>query len=149
METSLSKAELGTLGEELVAGWLRSQGWQIQARQWHCRWGELDLVMSQGPANATGTLAFVEVKTRSHGNWDADGLMAITRSKQAKLWKAAQLYLLKHPQWNMATCRFDVALVASRRGQSHTPKADKRQLPLSDQSYLLLQDYIEGAFDAV
>lgn len=148
MATELSKAELGDLGESLVAGWLRSQGWHLQSRQWHCTYGELDLVVSKGPANASGVLVFVEVKTRSSGNWDAYGLMAITRSKQAKLWKSARIYLLKHPQWTEATCRFDVALVACHRGQPPTALAATKTCQVNDQQYLMLQDYIDAAFDA-
>jgi putative endonuclease len=148
MTTELGKAELGNLGESLVAEWLRSQGWHLQARQWHCTYGELDLVVSRGPANAVGTLAFVEVKTRSSGNWDAYGLMAITRSKQAKLWKSARIYLLKHPQWTDAICRFDVALVASHRGKAPANLAPEKVLQVNDQHYLMLQDYIDSAFDA-
>ncbi|TVQ08835.1 MAG: YraN family protein [Leptolyngbya sp. DLM2.Bin27] len=147
----MSKTELGTLGETLVANWLQSQGWRLCDRQWHCRWGELDLVMAQGPADRRGQLIFVEVKTRSQGNWDAYGLMAITRSKQAKLWKAAQLYLLKQPQWAEATCRFDIALVACRSGQQPTAAASPnpaKYLAVDDGRYLMLQDYIENAFDA-
>jgi putative endonuclease len=143
----IAKAELGTLGENLVAHWLTNQGWHLQARQWHCTYGELDLVVAQGPANANGYLTFVEVKTRSQGNWDADGLMAITRTKQAKLWKSAQIYLLKHPQWATATCRFDVALVACRPSVPPAAQRD-RYLKLDDGRYLVLQDYIDCAFDA-
>ncbi|WP_240966600.1 YraN family protein [Nodosilinea sp. P-1105] len=147
MAEPMTKGELGTSGEDLVAQWLLAQGWQPLARQWHCRWGELDLVMACGPAGSSGHLTFVEVKTRSQGNWDADGLMAITRSKQAKLWKAAQLYLLKQPQWADATCRFDVALVACRRGAIPTSGDPNRYLDLADGRYLVLQDYIDCAFD--
>jgi putative endonuclease len=148
MTAELSKAELGDLGESLVAGWLRSQGWHLQTRQWHCTYGELDLVASKGPANASGTLAFVEVKTRSSGNWDAYGLMSITRSKQAKLWKSARIYLLKHPQWTDATCRFDVALVACHPGKSPAHLIPEKTLQVNEQKYLMLQDYIDSAFEA-
>jgi putative endonuclease len=155
MAIELSKTELGTLGETLVANWLESQGWRQCDRQWRCRLGELDLIMAKGPADRRGQLAFVEVKTRSQGNWDAYGLMAITRSKQAKLWKAAQLYLLKQPQWAEATCRFDVALVACRSGQkpgqiptSAASPNPANYLAVDDTRYLMLQDYIENAFDA-
>lgn len=155
MAAELSKTELGTLGETLVSNWLVAQGWRPCDRQWHCRWGELDLVMAKGPAGSQGRLAFVEVKTRSQGNWDAYGLMAITRSKQAKLWKAAQLYLLKQPQWAEATCRFDVALVACRHGQNPDQKPtaaaslnSAKYLAVDETHYLMLQDYIENAFDA-
>ncbi|MBE9156790.1 YraN family protein [Nodosilinea sp. LEGE 06152] len=150
MTAELSKTELGTLGETLVANWLQTQGWRQCDRQWHCRWGELDLIVAKGPASRDGQLAFVEVKTRSQGNWDAYGLMAITRSKQAKLWKAAQLYLLQHPQWAEAACRFDVALVACRHQAGGTPLTSAnsaRQMRLDDRRYLVLQDYIDNAFD--
>ncbi len=148
MTAELNRAELGNLGESLVAGWLRSQGWHLQTRQWHCTYGELDLVVSKGPASSSGMLAFVEVKTRSSGNWDAYGLMSITRSKQAKLWKTARIYLLKHPQWTDATCRFDVALVACHRGTAPGAMPETKQLQVNDHQYLVLQDYIDAAFDA-
>jgi putative endonuclease len=148
MADPLTTAELGTLGENLVAQWLQARRWVVQARQWHCRLGELDLVMAQGLPGSQGHLAFVEVKTRSQGNWDADGLMAITRRKQAKLWKTAQLYLLKQPQWAEATCRFDVALVACRQGAAPGGTDPSRWWDLGDGRYLVLQDYIDCAFDA-
>ncbi len=147
MVKPFTTVDLGTLGETLVANWLSIQGWQLQARQWHCAWGELDLVMARRVAASPGQMAFVEVKTRSQGNWDADGLMAITRSKQRKLSKAAQLYLLKHPQWAQAICRFDVALVTCRRGLLPSHQVE-RHLDLGDGRYLTLQDYIDSAFDA-
>ncbi|QQE64603.1 YraN family protein [Leptolyngbya sp. BL0902] len=144
---ALTPAALGTLGEDLIAQWMTARGWTVRDRQWHCTYGELDLVLTQGSPQEDGIMAFVEVKTRSQGNWDADGLMAITRSKQTKLWKAAQVYLLKHPQWANAVCRFDVALVACRASLPTATRPD-RYLALSDGRYLILQDYIDCAFDA-
>ncbi|PSN19177.1 YraN family protein [filamentous cyanobacterium CCP5] len=145
-----NRAELGTLGENLVADWLVSQGWQILDRQWHCRWGELDLIAlhdnlpNQGRLSRQG-LAFVEVKTRSQGNWDADGLMAITRSKQQKLWLAARLYLTRNPRWSDVPCRFDVALVTCRRRSGEAVRAYQDIPGIGIR--LVLQDYIEYAFD--
>jgi len=133
------RADLGRLGELLVADWLRQQGAELVAQRWHCRWGELDLVVRQPDA----LLAFVEVKTRRQGNWDADGLMALTPQKQRKLWRAAQLFLTQQPQWHNWPCRFDVALVTCQAN----PQIGLHHRPLPQSLYsLVLQDYLEGAF---
>lgn len=105
-------AQLGELGEAFVAAWLMQEGWTIEARRWRCRAGELDLVARSGQE-----LAFVEVKTRSPGNWDRNGALAITPAKQLKLLRAAELFFIQHPQWAHLARRFDVALVGrSPRG---------------------------------
>jgi putative endonuclease len=157
--TPSNQPDLGSLGEELVTQWLQERGWVVLQRRWHCRWGELDLVIAQVTPKSPEpiALAFVEVKTRSLGNWDADGALAITQRKQAKLWKAAQLFLAKYPELAELPCQFDVALVCC---QSVTPKRsparqnpDLRQASSQNSASavingyrLTLQDYIPAAF---
>jgi putative endonuclease len=120
---------LGNLGENLVIELLKAQGWQILATQWHCPWGELDIVAS----DRLTWLIFVEVKTRSFVNWDLNGAMAITKSKQKKLHLSALEFLGMHPQLSHLSCRFDVALVTSK-------------LTIRGLKNLALHTYIESAF---
>ena len=49
---------LGRRGENAACRLLRSYGWEILARNWRCRYGELDIVARDG-----GVLVFAEVKT--------------------------------------------------------------------------------------
>lgn len=147
--------EIGKLGEKLVAHWLEGQGWVILYQRWHCRWGEIDLIAR---AQSSGELVFVEVKTRSRGNWDAGGLLAITPQKQDKLCHSAALFLSEHPDLAEFPCRFDVALVLCRRSQVLSHKSSVEEFPLTElrlgqpilwQGYqLTLENYLPSAFDA-
>jgi putative endonuclease len=155
---------IGQLGEQLVAQWLRQQGWSAIIQGWRSRWGELDLVAHWSPPDQPGSvtqITFVEVKTRRAGNWDSDGLLAITPQKQAKLWTTAQLYLADYPSGALLPCRFDVALVAHRArprvqggGQvdlngNHpfdAPVVLGRWMGLGAREFCL-HTYLEGAFD--
>lgn len=160
--------DTGVLGEELVAQWLLSQGWLILHRRWRCRWGEIDIIAHQEPmlsSTQDSILAFVEVKTRSRGSWDAGGLLSVTPQKQAKLWQTAQCFLATRPDLADRVCRFDVALVRCQRlpaRQRHQPDdafpLEASAITLSqpvqlgkatviDEHQLILQDYIPSAFE--
>jgi putative endonuclease len=146
-------SSLGKHGEALVARWLEQQGWTIISRGWSCRWGELDIVTRNSALeNRHPVLAFVEVKTRSSGNWDLDGLLSITSAKQSKLWKTAQLFLTDYPHLAELSCRFDVALVTGQRLAQKSLATEQcppimLSQPIIYCGYrLTLKTYIESAF---
>ncbi|MEL6928568.1 MAG: YraN family protein [Cyanobacteria bacterium J06600_6] len=109
--------KVGDLGEYLVSRWLKLQNYELLAHNWRCRWGEIDLIVRDRQSQ---TVAFVEVKTRSANNWDSDGLLAITASKQQKLLTTASLFLAAYPDLENLPCRFDVALVSYQGRRSLT-----------------------------
>lgn len=150
LSTPQLKADAGALGEELVARWLKQQGWVILERRWHCRWGELDLVIGQPlpGSDRFGMVAFVEVKTRRDRNWDENGKLAITHQKQQKLWKTAQSFFLVNSSLADLPCRFDVALVSCEKLSGTVDLSDVNGVTvLISRGYrFTLFEYIDGAF---
>ncbi|MGL5033471.1 MAG: YraN family protein, partial [Microcystaceae cyanobacterium] len=103
---------IGQIGEDFVAQWLQQQGWQLLHQRWRSRWGEIDLIAQGKEAKkSSDILAFIEVKTRSQGNWDQGGKLAVGVTKQRKIIQTARLFLSCYPQLENFPCRFDVALV--------------------------------------
>ncbi len=49
----------GGMGENLAAEFLADKGYRVLERNWHTRWGELDII-----AQKSDVLVFVEVKTK-------------------------------------------------------------------------------------
>jgi putative endonuclease len=96
----------GAPAEQLAAAFLERQGLKILERNYHCRFGEIDLVASIGAA-----LVFVEVRARvSEAYGGAAG--SITASKRRRIVAAARHYLARHRA--SRACRFDVVLVRGR-----------------------------------
>ena len=92
----------GAAFEQRAGAELERAGLTPLARNYTTRHGELDLVMLD-----RDTVVFVEVRYRvrpGHG----DALASITRGKQDKLIRTAQLWLAAHPQHAKRPCRFDV-----------------------------------------
>ncbi|MFM7237669.1 MAG: YraN family protein, partial [Cyanobium sp.] len=73
----------GRWAEQRALRLLQSRGWRLVSRNWHCRWGELDLVLSK-----PGRLLLVEVKGRGCGARDGEGLGALRRAKRKRLARA-------------------------------------------------------------
>jgi putative endonuclease len=99
-----ARRALGASGEAAVADWYSEHGYEVVARNWRCRAGELDLIVRRGR-----TFVFCEVKTRSSDAFGAP-VEAITRDKQVRLRHLAARWLEDAPL-RPTEIRFDVASV--------------------------------------
>lgn len=99
---------LGRWGEAQAAEYLTKRGCTLVAAGWHCRFGEIDLIVQDG-----GYLAFVEVKLRRSAAF-AQAREFVDRHKQERLRTSAQLYLAQYP--TDLQPRFDVAEVYAPQG---------------------------------
>lgn len=100
----------GKAAEDLAARYLTGQGLKLLARNYRCRFGEIDLILRDGR-----TLVFAEVRMR--GNQRYGGAAAsVTGQKQQRLIAAAQHYLAG--ERSAPICRFDV-IALDRLEPSH------------------------------
>jgi putative endonuclease len=113
--TTLTRTELGALGEQLAVDHLDALGLTILVRNWRCRYGELDIVAADIDSD---TVVFVEVKTRTGDGFG--GLPeAVTPDKVRRLRRLAGLWLAaQDARWT--ALRIDV--IGVRVGRRRTPE---------------------------
>ena len=102
----------------MACEYLRGLGYQIVARNFRCRSGEVDIVARDGEATV-----FVEVKDRgsdSHG----EGHEAVTFGKRRRIVRAAQLFAASRGLFD-ARLRFDVISIDRRAGGSPQLRHDR------------------------
>ncbi|MFN8032112.1 MAG: YraN family protein [Mycobacterium sp.] len=112
--TTLTRAQLGALGEQLAVGHLTASGFRIVARNWRCRWGELDVIAE----DAHRTVVFVEVKTRT-GDGFGGLAQAVTPQKVRRLRRLAGAWLAQQEQ-RWPAVRIDV--IGVRVGRRREPE---------------------------
>lgn len=112
----------GRKGEAFVAKLLKRKGFRILEKNYHSRFGEIDII-----AENRQYIVFVEVKTREKKGMVAP-FEAITPSKRRKLILTAKQYLAEHST-NLQP-RFDAAAVYTENGK------------------IVEEEYLENAFDA-
>ncbi len=101
----------GREGEASAAAYLRKQKYEVIGANYHCRFGELDLIARKGRL-----VVFVEVKLRKNDRFGT-AAEAVTASKQEKLRKAALSWLASHDC--DAPTRFDVIEIYTETGKIH------------------------------
>lgn len=112
----------GSIGERLVARYLRNKGYDIVGANYFCRFGEIDVI-----ATNKKYIVFIEVKTR--------GERAIARpcesvgfTKQEKLRQTALMYL-------------------SNNNTKLQPRFDVAEVILDDNNNMISLNYIKNAFE--
>lgn len=100
----------GAWGENYAAVCLEKKGYQILQRNYHSRWGEIDLIDQRD-----GFLCFVEVKTRQEDPL-VSGTEAVTAAKRRRLIRTALCYLVENPA-NLQP-RFDLFEICVRPADS-------------------------------
>ena len=112
--TTLSRNEIGALGEQIAVEYLCGLGLRFLQRNWRCRYGELDVIA----ADADGTVVFVEVKTRT-GDGFGGVEHAVTPEKVRRIRRLAGLWLAAQDcGWRQI--RIDV--IGVRIGRRRTPE---------------------------
>ncbi len=121
---------VGRAGEDLAASWYESQGYEVLARNWRCRQGELDIV-----ARRARLVVFCEVKARTS---EVFGLPAeaVGPVKQAKIRRLAALWFADGARENAVGAREN----ASGRGRGGPVRFDVASVMGGE------VEVIEGAF---
>lgn len=96
----------GRWAEQRALRMLLQRGWRLLARNWRCRWGELDLVLAK-----PGRLLLVEVKGRAAPGRDGAGCASLRHGKQQRLRRTALCWLAEHPQCQNDSIELVAALV--------------------------------------
>ncbi len=107
--TKQNSAEIGVLAEKAALNFLKQQGLLYKQSNYHCRFGEIDLIMYDN-----NTLVFVEVRCRAE-NAQVSAAETITPAKIRKIQKTAQFFLMNYNE--VPDCRFDVMAMTHNNGK--------------------------------
>ncbi len=97
------KQQQGAYCEQRALKYLQQQGMHLLESNFHCKAGEIDLIMRDGEE-----VVFVEVRQRAdrdHGG----AAWSITPAKQRRIVRSAQFYLLRYQP--LPPCRIDVVAI--------------------------------------
>lgn len=105
----MDKRSLGRFGEHQAANYLRLRGYRIEAMNYSCRFGEIDII-----ARKRNYIVFAEVKLRKDSS-RGEAREFVTPAKQKRILTTAQLWLTQHE--TELQPRFDVIEVYAPEGE--------------------------------
>lgn len=105
----------GHAAENDACEFLKKKGYRFIEKNVRAKHGiganELDLVMMDKK-----TLIFIEVKKRKNLS---DAAESVDKRVQKRLYRAAEIFLAKHPEYIGKDCRFDVVLIVPEQQPVH------------------------------
>ena len=100
----------GRRAEQAALDFLRREGLRLITRNFTCRLGEIDLIMTHHGQIQPNILVFVEVRYRrstAYGGASA----SVNHTKRSRIVRTANRYLQTHRKYRSWPCRFDVIAV--------------------------------------
>lgn len=101
----------GKTNETLALNYLRERGLKSIEVNYRCFFGEVDIIMRHEQA-----LVFVEVRNRKSQNYGSP-IETVTKSKQQRIIKTAQHYIMSHNISASEQIRFDVVGITDQSSQ--------------------------------
>lgn len=95
----------GKIAEDIAAQYLAKKGLKLLDRNFHCRFGEIDLIGLEKEV-----LSFTEVRYRKNEQYLAV-VETIDRHKCRKIIISSEYYLSKHKNYRSYQCRYDVIAI--------------------------------------
>jgi putative endonuclease len=96
---------IGARAEQLALDHMIENGLQCLQQNFHCRFGEIDLIMLDGDC-----LVFAEVRFRSKNRY-SNAAMSVGPGKQKRIILTASYFLRGRKQYANSTMRFDVVAI--------------------------------------
>jgi putative endonuclease len=104
-------ATVGRRAEQLAFAYLIERQLQPVARNFHCRGGEIDLIMLD-----QNCLTFIEVRYRATATFSSAS-HTVDQHKQRKIIRTAAMFIARNHRFSNFTMRFDVVAIEGHSGE--------------------------------
>lgn len=101
---------VGSIGENMAADILEQQGYEVIARNYTCKLGEIDIIAMD---IRDKVLSFIEVKTRTNNRYGYPA-NAISNDKIRHIKNVANFFLREHTDFCCYNARFDIVEIECR-----------------------------------
>jgi putative endonuclease len=101
----------GVQSEQLAVEYFETIGFEVLARRYKTKLGEIDLVIKKDTQ-----LIFIEVKARKRKTSTEE---ILTTRQISRIYSAAEIFLSEFPEYNEFECRFDLLIIFKNKILDH------------------------------